>query len=158
MTKKEFLEEIGVNPSSMHRFMKLKGPISGSQNSAYWGSLEFFKKRAAEQKAAKAEAAKENRKRKRDEVDGGNAVMAVANSPPLHPLANNETAQQVFTLRLDNYNVYDDCDEIRHKLALLIQSPGMNQTKVCKFLGCTGNSFNAFLIKKGSDQGIRYIQ
>jgi len=130
--------------------MKLKGANSGSDNGTYYGALEFFKKREAEQKVAKAEAVKENRKRKRDEAESGNEN---ASAPSPNPLLNDETIQKIQEIVLESENVYDDCDEVRRKLSLLIQSPGMTQTRACKLIDCNSNALNKFLSKKGSNEG-----
>jgi len=146
MTQAEFLKQIGdVNSNSFRRFMELKGPHSGCNNGTYLGALEFFQNREAEQKAIKA-AAKVNRKRKRNEPD--------ENTPSPHPLANDEIVSQILDVELEDENVYDNCDEVRRKLSVLIQSPGMTQTRVCnKLIECNSNALNKFLSKKGWNQG-----
>eukprot|EP01034_Spumella_vulgaris_P032218 gene32218-39785_t len=49
--------------------------------------------------------------------------------------------------------VFDDCDEVRTKIAVYIQQPGMNNSKFSKLMGVTPATVSTFLSKKGYNQG-----
>lgn len=49
--------------------------------------------------------------------------------------------------------MYDNCDEVRRKIAVATQSNLMSISGVCAAIGCNSNAVNRFLSKKGPDQG-----
>jgi hypothetical protein len=160
MTQTEFLRQIGdVNSNSFQRFMKLKGPASGVNNSTYEGALTFFQERAEAQKVEKAANKKRKRSEEEDDAEpeasssnkkSGKAVEAETAGPNL----NNDTViESIRAVELSDNKVYDDCDEIRRKLSVLIQTPKMTQSRVCKLIGCNSNAVNRYLSKKGHNEG-----
>lgn len=69
MTQKAFLEACGgINSNSFGRFMKLKGPWSGTENGTYWGALKFFQEREENAKKKKKEEEKEAKKAAKEEA------------------------------------------------------------------------------------------
>lgn len=60
------------------------------------------------------------------------------NVQPPSKVANKENDSPLNEIELpEDLPVYDDCDEIRVKLAQRTQSPGMNQSKMAKAIGLT---------------------
>jgi hypothetical protein len=155
MTQTEFLQQIGgVNSSSFQRFMKLKGPYSGINNRTYEGASPFFHEREVAQKAAKADTKKRKRTVDDDAADTDYAAKKPATGESELNMNDDAVIEAIQAIRLPDENVYDDCDEIRRKISLLIQAPSMTQTRVCKLIGCNTNAVNKFLAKKGYNEGM----
>eukprot|EP01031_Cornospumella_fuschlensis_P033561 gene33561-40600_t len=224
MNQTEFLNEIGVNPGSFHRFMKLKGAWNNLENSTYWGAQRFFGLRELRQKKAlvaakKAEkdaqkAAKQaekaalktsasGKKRSHGEMAASSAVPVTPASastprttpapvpasshpttsalPPSHPSLSFHVPDAIFnattplvplsaersavTARgkelvslvqqtpLSDSGVYDDCDEIRRKIAVITQSNCISKGDFYDAIGVQAAQISKFLAKKGANEG-----
>jgi len=147
MTLTAFLERIGgVNSNSYGRFMKLKGSHSGRDNGTYLGAAEFFAKRDEENKIAKkalkaaGKVDKTLSKRKMSSVDDGEdnvGAKKVCSHEEVLPSSAVDVAEIVEESCVHTGPVFDDCDEVRRKIAVCIQSPSMNQSKFSKLIGLT---------------------
>jgi hypothetical protein len=154
MTQKAFLEEIGgVNSNSFGRFMKLKGSHSGRDNGTFWGAVNFFDRRDKAKKLALKEEKLANKKRGASQIsvsttDAHNPPTKIANTSQISNYFSSTTSTpalvatpiDVKPVCLDlpeDLSVYDDCDEVRTKIAVFIQQIGMNTSKFSKIMGVT---------------------
>eukprot|EP00455_Lapot_gusevi_P026630 TRINITY_DN2808_c0_g1_i2.p1 TRINITY_DN2808_c0_g1~~TRINITY_DN2808_c0_g1_i2.p1 ORF type:complete len:266 (+),score=75.02 TRINITY_DN2808_c0_g1_i2:76-873(+) len=178
MNKTTFLKEIGVNPTSLQNFMKLKGAYSGLQNGTYRGAMEFFEKRKQEAKAQKKKAVKkrkaadsdeeeeeeveepENEKEDADDESGEKEEKKKAPTPKKAKRASkaNNTAAEILQKLAahpvsEDDPVFDDCDEVRAKILAFMQSKPMTQKVFCEQLGITPASLNKFLAENGPTNG-----
>jgi hypothetical protein len=64
-----------------------------------------------------------------------------------------ELFQQVANTQLEDERVFDDCDEIRNKIAAFIQRDGVSTAKFAQAIGITPPPINRFLSKKGWNEG-----
>jgi hypothetical protein len=163
MTLTAFLQEIGgVNNNSYGRFMKLKGSHSGRDNGTFWGAVNFFDRRDKAKKLALKEEKIANKKRGASQISVStvdNPPTKVANTSQISnyfasttPTTGTATPTSTFTVApivaqpvvvelSEDLPVFDDCDEVRTKIAVHIQQPGMNNSKFSKLVGVTPGMF-----------------
>lgn len=119
MTQKAFLAAIGnVNSNSFGRFRKLKGPYSGCDNGTYEGAKKFFARQ-------KQKASEKKPLRKRSMPDSNSSAQ-----PPRKIVA----ADIVLP---EDLPVYDDCDEVRSKIAQYFHKDGVSQSAFAKAIDLT---------------------
>jgi len=137
----EFQKTIHANSNSYGRFMKLKGPWKGIDNSTMSGAYKFFKKREREGKAMP-------KKRK-------TATVAAAPTPD-HPEPYLDGEEN------DSVEIYDSCDEIRRKISAHLRKPGVTQAQFLRDIAAQFKStavkiqskqLNDFRAKSGADAG-----
>lgn len=98
MTQTAFLEAIGhVNSNSLGRFMKLKGPYSGSDNGTFWGAVKFFqdRDRAAKEAKKSGKQKKGTGKTATGHVSGGNETSLVSSATGKEPKKRRHSATDV---------------------------------------------------------------
>lgn len=145
MTQTAFLSAIGgVNSNSFGRFMKLKGSLSGSDNGTYWGARKFFDRREKKRKTDMKEA-KAQKKIK------GKSTPAKRLLPNFEENLSDDaqpTASKIVALDVelpDDIPVFDDCDEVRTKIAKCIHEKKMSQAAFAKAIGMTTGKFHLIL-------------
>lgn len=182
MSQAEFLRQIGnVNSNSFGRFMKLKGPDSGFQNGTYWGAQKFFEKHEKDKKASKSIASVTGKKRNHaemnqsplskpyDQMTANELIPVALFDPKITPNAtiklpreqtrNVQEALEKFatqgagSLEYDDQKVFDDCDEVRRKMAVITQSGLLSMSGLAGLIGNTPLVLNRFLEKKGHNEG-----
>lgn len=62
--------------------------------------------------------------------------------------------EKIRNIELPDDRVFDDCDEVRSKINALLNTTGMNPSRVSKFLGVTNSSLKTFMEKKGYNIGM----
>lgn len=125
----EFQRSQGINSNSYGRFMKLKGPHSGSDNQTYEAATRYFLKREAQGiKMPQAKKAKAEDLAKFDVSD-------------IH-LTDEET---------EELPIYDTCDDLRKKIEAHLRNPGITQAGFCRTIGKAYNPQRNFQSKQLSD-------
>jgi hypothetical protein len=161
MTQTAFLLAIGkVNNNSYRNFMRLKGSNGGCNNGTFYGAAKFFYDRdQAEKQAAKEQKAKD-KKRPASELstdantsaqdsvnkmfkvsDAGTAASTVPSSTAAASSSANTTHTAATPPALPelpyDLPVFDDCDEVRGKIARLFMSKVMTQANFAKTIHLT---------------------
>jgi len=174
MTQNEFLRQIGgVNSNSFARFMKLKGE-SGYDNGTYWGAKEFFQKRDADAKAAKAASKSSNKSANTTPAKAATSASvaeffspATAKKRPADSscspggpakkskgAAFDELVDQARGVDLPTEAIFDNCDEVRMKALAFIAAEGVTTAAFLRACGnINSNSWNRFLSTKGPTKG-----
>lgn len=140
MTQTAFLVACGgVNNNSYGRFMKLKGSHSGRDNGMYWGAVNFFHRRDKAAKEAKKLEKASSKKRPAAASAEGSAKVAKVGSDGCGTIFGDSGAKAAIAeVKLPEVDlpesapVFDDCDEVRTKIAQCIQGPGMSQAKFAR--------------------------
>ena len=139
----EFQRENGINSNSYGRFMKLKGPYSGSDNQTYHAGHKFFLRR--ERKGIKAPKAKKARPEDLERYD----VSAIS----LPGEGDGDVP------------IYDTCDDLRSKIQAHLRNPGITQAALCCEIGkqytparsIQSKQMSDFLTKKGATAGSQSV-
>ncbi|CAK4641070.1 hypothetical protein LEN26_017123 [Aphanomyces euteiches] len=149
MTQTAFLKEISANSNSFQRFMKLKGPFGGSQNSTYWGALHFFDEREKEAKKAKASGTNKRKKSSKDDDE---------ESPATKKKKFAERLKEIDAVVLpENLKVYDDCDVVRGHIQEFLLTKVMPQTEFAKYLNVSLAALHKYLARKGKREGVGIV-
>lgn len=135
----EFQRSLDINSNSYGRFMKLKGPYSGSENQTYYAAHRYFLKREREgRKMPKPKKVKEEDLAKWDvsdvHIDGEES---------------------------DDLPIHDTCDDLRPKIQAHLRNPGVTQAALCREIGIMyhpvrpvqSKQLSDFLKKKGPTSG-----
>ena len=166
MTQTKFLSEIGgVNSNSFQRFMKLRGPFTGSDNGTYWGSIRFFNMREKAEKVAKASLTTAEKKRKREENGAKKSsnkaavsnILTLISGISLPPIDRNQP-NQLGTMQYGDFPVYDTCDDVRKKALEFIQSQGETTTSFLRMIDVNSKSWKSFMEFRGSNSMSLYCQ
>lgn len=150
MTQTAFLTKIGgVNSNSFGRFMKLKGSYSGRDNGTYWGARQFFALRGKENKGAKvqkklSQGEKTTAKKRPSSMDLSDEPSH-SKTPKTSSVASVDPLTTVVELPND-LPVFDDCDEVRKKIAQCIHKEGLSQAGFAKAIGLTTGMILTFLV------------
>ncbi|KAF1842934.1 uncharacterized protein K460DRAFT_367871 [Cucurbitaria berberidis CBS 394.84] len=139
----EFQNAINVTPNAYSRFLGQNGPDKGSESSVYMAAWSFFKKR--ELRGIKT---KPNKKAKTG-TNGKDSVPSV-------------DGIELEGEKDDKVQVYDTCDDIRHKINAHLKKPGMTQAAFLRAAAAsyhaaprklTSPQLSAFRSKKGAYEG-----
>ncbi|KDO16122.1 hypothetical protein SPRG_18342, partial [Saprolegnia parasitica CBS 223.65] len=157
MTQTAFLKDIGANSNSYQRFMKLKGPYGGCDNSTYSGSLHFFYQREKKEKKAKAAAKAAAPKRKKaasNDDSEDEAPLASAKKAKTTKLSGADRLAQIEAVELpEKLHVYDDCDVVRDHLQQFILAKECTQVALSAHLGFSVASLRKYLAMHGKREG-----
>jgi len=166
MTQTKFLSEIGgVNSNSFQRFMKLRGPYTGSDNGTYSGSIRFFNMREKAEKVAKASLTTAEKKRKREEAGAKKSsnkaavsnILTLISGISLPPIDRNLPVQSSF-MQYGDFPVYDTCDDVRKKALEFIQLQGETTTSFLRMIDVNSKSWKSFMEFRGSNSMSLYCQ
>ena len=150
MTQTEFLRIIGCNSNSYGRFMKLKGPTSGSENGVYWGAHRFFFKRDQQKKAEAKKLSAADKKRKAQENSADQSLKKSKIVDLLKAVAD-------ITLEAGpdgSVPVFDDCDDVRKKSLEFMAANGMSKAEWLRLIGdIASKSWRDFVAFKGAGKG-----
>jgi hypothetical protein len=135
-----FQRECNINSNSYSRFMKLRGPYSGSDNQTFEAAYIFFKKR---------------------ELAGIKPQKKKATAKDLDKFDVSDPALELDGEDEGEVEVYDTCDEVRRKITAHLRNDGVTKASLCRALGKmtpAGNPINVkslddFLKKKGPEAG-----
>lgn len=157
ITQTKFLSEIGgVNSNSFQRFMKLKGPYTGSDNGTYAGSLQFFHKREKASKIAKTNMSSDDKKRKREETSSKknslNVLLAKIEGIALPPVSCPQEVLGYQTLTYGDFPVLDSCDDVRKKSLEFMAKNNVTTNAFIKVINVNSKSWKSFMELKGGDQ------
>ncbi|EQC40697.1 hypothetical protein SDRG_01772 [Saprolegnia diclina VS20] len=159
MTQAAFLKQIGANSNSYQRYMKLKGPYGGCDNSTYSGSLHFFYQREKKEKKAKeAEKAAKKAAPKRKKATGDDsedeAPLVASKKAKTTKLTGADRLAQIEAVELpENLGVYDDCDVVRDYLQQFIIAKECTQVALAAHLNFSVASLRKYLAMRGKREG-----
>ncbi|OQS03634.1 hypothetical protein THRCLA_04048 [Thraustotheca clavata] len=170
MTQTALLKQIGVNSNSFGRFMKLKGPYGGCDNSSYSGLLHFFyqlekkeKKEKEEAKMAKKAAPKRKVKDTGSDSDDQPIAPKKAKSQSKENQSNEnqppvkkgpERLAEIEAIQLPpDLLVYDDCDVVRDHIIVYLARKECTQVALAENFQCSVASIRKFLAMKGVREG-----
>ncbi|KAK0657073.1 hypothetical protein B0T16DRAFT_488269 [Cercophora newfieldiana] len=155
MTKTAFANKIGVSMKSLNNFLAEHGANKGSGSASYDCAWAFFKARELKgiKIPNKAQLAKKQR------VATAAAAAAAPAAPGAAPAAvpaaapakkgafanGNTSGLDLSTVTLegedtDTVPIFDSCDEIRRKINLHMNSPGVTQAQFCRDMLAQFNS------------------
>lgn len=142
MTQTAFLSAIGkVNSNSFGRFMKLKGAYNGCDNGTFHGARKFFNRRE-KRRIADMKAAKEQKKSK------AKTVLKKRPLPSPEENSSGEPPSKIVARDIelpDDLPVYDDCDEVRTKIAQCFNKKELSQAGFARAIGMTAGNDSIIL-------------
>ena len=157
MSQTAWLSMIGINSGSFRKFMRgnYKDQWSACQNGTYWAAAKFLER---EKIRAKYRKKAENKKRKRDILDGvssGSSSSSSSSRKKARKTAGLLLLQQISAVDLpENVPVYDNCDIIRKKIDRFLIDNVVSQAAFCRAIGgVAGNSLLSFRKYKGKGAG-----
>jgi hypothetical protein len=162
MTLTAFLLAIGkVNNNSYRNFMKLKGSYGGCNNGTFYGAAKFFYDRDQAAKQAAKEQKTNDKKRPASEIAPDTSISAQESvnkmfkvsgtgttsgagsssgtssaQPAVEPLGTPALPELSYDLP-----VFDDCDEVRGKIARLLMSKAVTQADFARKIHLTAGKF-----------------